>query len=82
MATTLSSEPIEAVILNGPRRGQIVSFSSDEADGLPSLEESQLLQMFVEQVGIMAENVSEMRARVDNITETIDRIGDVDGLGQ
>ncbi len=82
MTTTLSSEPIEAVILNGPRRGQIVSFSSEEADGLRSEEETKLLQVFLEQVDVMAANVREMRTRVNNIATIMDRIGDVAGHRQ
>ena len=82
MITSLATESIEAVILNGPRRGQIIALPENEAHALPTEEEKRLLLVFCEQVDIMADKVSEMRGRVERISATLERIGDTDGSGQ
>ena len=75
----VSSEPqiVQAVIIDGPDKGQIISLNRDFFTPQISEEEEILLRQFCVQVDTMAENVSRLRANVDAFASRLEKAAEV-----
>lgn len=58
---------VEAVIISGKRKGEIVSLVEDSLDALPGEQESELLATFCREVETLAGHVAELRHTVDSL---------------
>lgn len=63
----VQSGRVDAVIISGSRRGEIISLVEESLDVMPSEQEVELISTFCREVEILADNVVELRQTVDSL---------------
>ncbi len=66
-ARPVESGRVDAVIISGSRRGEIISLVEESLDALPSEQEAELISTFCREVETLANNVVELRQTVDSL---------------
>jgi hypothetical protein len=69
---TATVEPVEAVIISGPRKGEMIILSGEEPQITP--EEQRLLDFAVEQAAQLAESARAAAAEADGLLQDLRRL--------